>query len=82
MRRVLQARLDAAELALRAAQAAMLHAGAAGYVRTSRPQRRVREAQFIAIVTPALRHLRWELHAIASGGGTMRQLKAFVPEPH
>lgn len=72
VRRMLQARLDAAELALRAAQAAMLHAGAAGYVRTSRAQRRIREAQFIAILSPALRHLRWQLDAIANGGGTTR----------
>jgi alkylation response protein AidB-like acyl-CoA dehydrogenase len=76
MRRVLQARLDAAQLALRAGQTALFHAGAAGYVRTARAQRRLREAQFIAILTPAVRHLRWELDAIANGGGTMRRLKA------
>lgn len=25
------------------------------------PQRRIREAHFVAIVTPAIKHLRWEM---------------------
>ncbi|HYD69921.1 acyl-CoA dehydrogenase family protein [Azospirillum sp.] len=62
-RRLLQARLAAGEASLRAANAAMLHAGARGYVRNGAAQRRLREAYFIAIVTPALKHLRKELAA-------------------
>lgn len=46
---------------LEAAQAAMLHQGARGYLRTATAQRRLREAYFIAIVTPALKHLRREI---------------------
>lgn len=58
---VLRIRLAGGELALRAANAAMLHQGARGYLRTATAQRRLREAYFIAIVTPALKHLRREL---------------------
>lgn len=59
---VLKARLATSELTLRAAQAAVLHAGAAGYVMRHPAQRRLREAVFVAIVTPALKHLRKEIH--------------------
>lgn len=58
---VLRIRLAGGELALRAANAAMLHQGARGYIRTATAQRRLREAYFIAIVTPALKHLRKEI---------------------
>lgn len=61
MRRVLALRLAGGELALRAAQAAMLHQGARGYLRQSDAQRRLREAYFVAIVTPSIKHLRREL---------------------
>lgn len=57
-RAVLSTRLAIAETTLRAAQAAMLHAGARGYVAGSLAERRLREAFFIAIVTPATKHLR------------------------
>jgi len=60
-RAVLAARLAASEWTLRAAQAAMLHAGAKGYVAGAAAQRRLREAYFVAIVTPAMKHLRKEL---------------------
>jgi alkylation response protein AidB-like acyl-CoA dehydrogenase len=60
-REVLAARAAATELALRAASAALLHAGAKGYLTRHPAQRRLREAYFIAIVTPALKHLRQEL---------------------
>ena len=43
-----------AELALRAAQSALLHQGARGYLMSSAVQRRVRESHFVAIVTPGL----------------------------
>lgn len=58
---ILKARLAVGELALRAANAAMLHQGARGYLRTAAAQRRLREAYFVAIVTPALKHLRREI---------------------
>jgi alkylation response protein AidB-like acyl-CoA dehydrogenase len=58
---VLDARVQAAELSLRAAQSALLHQGARGYLMTSAPQRRIRESHFVAIVTPAIKHLRWEM---------------------
>lgn len=59
--RVLQARLRASELSLEAATAAMLHAGASGFLVQAPAQRRLREATFIAIVTHALKHLRQEI---------------------
>jgi alkylation response protein AidB-like acyl-CoA dehydrogenase len=62
-RRVLQVRLEISEWSLRAAQAAMLHAGAKGYLAGAPAQRRLRESYFIAIVTPATKHLLKELAA-------------------
>lgn len=58
---VLDARAQTSELALRASQSALLHQGARGYLMSASPQRRVREAHFVAIVTPAIKHLRWEM---------------------
>lgn len=58
---ILDARIHASELALRAAQSALLHAGARGYLLSSDVQRRVRESHFVAIVTPAVKHLRREV---------------------
>lgn len=58
---VLDARAEAAELGLRAAQSALLHQGARGYLMSSAVQRRVRESHFVAIVTPAIKHLRKEI---------------------
>jgi len=58
---VLRLRLAGGELSLRAANAAMLHQGARGYLRDATAQRRLREAYFVAIVTPALKHLRREI---------------------
>lgn len=55
---VVNARLAGGELSLRAANAALMHQGARGYLMCSDVQRRVREAQFVAIVTPAIKHLR------------------------
>lgn len=60
----LKLRAAAAELTLAAAQSAALHAGAKGYLMRSPAQRRVREAMFVAIVTPALKHLRKEIAAL------------------
>lgn len=60
-REVLSLRLAAGELALKASQSAMLHTGAKGYLNTAPAQRKLREAYFVAIVTPATKHLRKEL---------------------
>ncbi|MCG5238185.1 acyl-CoA dehydrogenase family protein [Azospirillum doebereinerae] len=76
MRTLLEARLAAAEWSLRAANAAMLHAGARGYLRNATAQRRLREAYFVAIVTPSIKHLRKELSEIEQGRGSMRLWKA------
>jgi alkylation response protein AidB-like acyl-CoA dehydrogenase len=57
-RRVIKARLAAGEASVRAAHNAMLHCGARGYVAEGAAQRRLREAYFVAIVTPATKQLR------------------------
>lgn len=64
----LQTRLAAAELCLDAAQSAALHAGAKGYLMRSPVQRRLREAMFVAIVTPAIKHLRKEISDLEFSG--------------
>ncbi|GJE43394.1 acyl-CoA dehydrogenase family protein [Methylobacterium soli] len=58
---VLRLRLEVSWLALEAAQAAMLQFGARGYQEGSEPFRRLREAQFVAIVTPSAKHITAEL---------------------
>lgn len=65
MREVVRARLNAGEMSLKAANAAMLHAGARAYLRGSPEERRLREAYFVAIVTPAIKQLRKMLYALA-----------------
>jgi hypothetical protein len=44
----------------------MLHQGARGYLAHSAAQRKLREAYFVAIVTPAIKHLRRELACLES----------------
>ncbi len=61
---VLKLRAAVSELTLKAANSAVLHAGAKGYLALHPAQRRLREAVFVAIVTPALKHLRKEIHDI------------------
>lgn len=61
---ILRLRLATSELTLRAANSAVLHAGARGYLMRHPAQRRLREAVFVAIVTPALKHLRKEIHVL------------------
>ena len=63
---VLDTRAHASELALRAAQSALLHQGARGYLMSSAVQRRVRESHFVAIVTPAVKHLRKEIARLSA----------------
>jgi alkylation response protein AidB-like acyl-CoA dehydrogenase len=57
-RRVVALRLRAGDASVAAAHAAMLHCGARGYLKSHRAQRRMREAYFVAIVTPATKQLR------------------------
>ncbi|ADZ70563.1 acyl-CoA dehydrogenase family protein [Polymorphum gilvum] len=56
--RVVKARLAAGDASVAAAHNAMLHCGARGYVKRGAAQRRLREAYFVAIVTPATKQLR------------------------
>jgi alkylation response protein AidB-like acyl-CoA dehydrogenase len=58
---VLRTRLDLTWLALEAAQASVLQHGARGYLVGAEPARRLREAQFVAIVTPSVKHITTEL---------------------
>jgi alkylation response protein AidB-like acyl-CoA dehydrogenase len=62
LREVLELRIAGSELTLKAANAAMLHLGAKGYLLRNPAQRRLREAYFVAIVTPAIKHLKKELY--------------------
>ncbi|GGK31032.1 hypothetical protein GCM10010965_24780 [Caldalkalibacillus thermarum] len=57
LRPILEVRLQVAKLALTAAQGEFLYRGAAAYVLHSPANRRLREAHFMAILTPALKHL-------------------------
>lgn len=63
---VLDSRAHGAELCLRATQSALMHQGARGYLMSSDVQRRVREAHFVAIVTPAIKHLRKEIARLST----------------
>jgi alkylation response protein AidB-like acyl-CoA dehydrogenase len=63
---VLDLRARGSELALRAAQASLMHQGARGYLASAAPQRRIRESHFVAIVTPAIKHLRWEMARLSA----------------
>jgi alkylation response protein AidB-like acyl-CoA dehydrogenase len=58
---VLKARLEISWLALEAAQSAVLQAGARGYLAGAEAARRLRETQFVAIVTPSVKHILVEL---------------------
>ena len=61
-RDVVQARYDASDLSLRASKGAMLYAGAAGYRLGGVTERKLRESYFVAVVTPAMKHLKKLLH--------------------
>jgi alkylation response protein AidB-like acyl-CoA dehydrogenase len=56
--KVVSLRLRLGEASVAAAHGAMLHCGARGYLKSHRAQRRLREAYFVAIVTPATKQLR------------------------
>jgi alkylation response protein AidB-like acyl-CoA dehydrogenase len=64
-KKVIQARITASELSLRASQSAMLHAGARAYLHRSEAERKLRESYFVAIVTPAIKQLKKMLHDLS-----------------
>ena len=66
--RVIALRLRAGDASVAAAHAAMLHCGARGYLKSHRAQRRLREAYFVAIVTPATKQLRKMLAEMSTEG--------------
>lgn len=58
---LLELRLDAAEVAVAAANIEVRVAGGAGYAKSSPASRRFREAAFIPVQSPSEGQLRWEL---------------------
>lgn len=60
---VLRLRLDGSWLALQATEAAALQFGARGYLKGSDVDRRRREALFVALITPSIKHITQELAA-------------------
>lgn len=56
-RAIAKIRLETAYLTLNAVQAAMLHQGGAAYIKSSASARRLREAYFLANLTPTVKHL-------------------------
>lgn len=75
---VLDVRTQGGMLSLKATQAAMLHQGARGYLMSAAPQRRLREAQFVAIVTPAIKHLRYLSHQLMSEPNVRREIEFHI----
>src|SRR5699024_4569230 len=54
---LVQIRLDITYLTLRSVEACMLHNGGAGYLYKSHPARKLREAYFLANLTPTVKQL-------------------------
>ena len=54
----IECRILASELSLRASRSTMLHMGATGYLKNGATERKLRESYFVAVVTPALKHLK------------------------
>ena len=73
---ILKARAAISELTLKAANSAVLHAGAKGYLMIHPAQRRLREAVFVAIVTPALKHLRKEIQELENQAQTAEKTRS------
>ncbi|TWI54097.1 acyl-CoA/acyl-ACP dehydrogenase [Halalkalibacter nanhaiisediminis] len=59
---VVSIRRDTANLNLQAVHAAMLHGGGVAYLENSADSRRLREAYFLANLTPTIKHLEKMLH--------------------
>ncbi|MDF2714209.1 MAG: putative acyl-CoA dehydrogenase [Paenibacillus sp.] len=66
-----QLRLEVAYLTLRAVQADMLHCGGPAYLQQSDPSRRLREAYFLANLTPTIKHLE-KMRSIQASEGRGR----------
>ena len=62
--KVLQLRLDAAEITRRTTYAGFLHQGSRGYLERGSGQRRVREGMFFDILSPSTKHLRQWIKSI------------------
>lgn len=75
LRSVLELRLLAGNLALKAAQSAIFHAGSGGYLEHSKEHKLLLESYFVALVTPSMRHLYKEINAIDEGGGIAKLWK-------
>jgi hypothetical protein len=60
--KLLEIRLDVAYLTLKAVHGCMLHQGSAAYLQNSDASRRLREAYFLANLTPTVKHLEKLLH--------------------
>lgn len=61
---VLQLRAKVSERTLRIVESTVLRCGAKGYLSSHPVQRRLREAIFVAIITPALKHLRKDIDGL------------------
>ncbi|MBO1927144.1 acyl-CoA/acyl-ACP dehydrogenase [Thiomicrorhabdus sp. 6S2-11] len=66
-RTILEARLLGAEITKRSADSVMQHAGAKGYIVDATAQRKWREAYFVILVTPSIKHLRKEIQRLEVG---------------
>lgn len=78
LRSVLELRLRAGDLVLKAVQSVMLHAGSSGYLEHSKEHKLLLESFFVALVTPSMRHLYKELDDIQEGGGVAKLWKDSV----
>ena len=63
-RKVLQLRLDSAEMTRKTTYAGFLHQGSRGYLERGSGQRRVREGMFFDILSPSVKHLRQWLETL------------------
>lgn len=81
LKAVIEVRIAGSELSLRAANAAMLHAGARAYLQGSKPARRLREAYFVAIVTPAIKQLKKMLHHLNQNTFPEQSINYAVSQP-
>lgn len=75
MQELLKVRLEASKLSIRSASSACLHGGARGYLYNTTAHRNLKEAYFVAIVTPSIKHINKELEDIKNGVGVMKKWK-------
>lgn len=76
LQELLKARLEIGKIAIDTASIACLFSGTKGYMQGATPQRNLREAYFVAIVTPSIKHLYKELDDIQNGVGVMKKWKS------